>query len=347
MFETQTHSSVSSGTAPEQDANVVADSKFTALAEQALIAQAVVLQNPGELDLQTVELVPPGPGDVVVETLWSSISSGTERLLYQGKMPPFPGMGYPLIPGYESVGDVIWAGPESGREAGERVFVAGASCYKDAHALFGGAAARLITGGDRVLPVKSALRADAVLLALAATAQHILRLAPAPDLIVGHGVLGRLLARLAVLNSPNKKLAVWEIDAARRTGAAGYTVCDPQDDDRHDYRVAIDVSGDSQILDQLVSRLARSGEIVLGGFYSDRVGFNFPPAFMREVRIQIAAEFTPEDLIEVGKLCDSDALDLSGLITHHYGASKACEAYEHAFADPECLKMVLDWDETL
>jgi myo-inositol-1(or 4)-monophosphatase len=36
--------------------------------------------------------------------LHSGISTGTERLLWDGTMPPFPGLGYPLVPGYETVG---------------------------------------------------------------------------------------------------------------------------------------------------------------------------------------------------------------------------------------------------
>ena len=38
---------------------------------------------------------------------WSGISTGTEKLLWSGRMPPFPGMGYPLVPGYESVGRIV------------------------------------------------------------------------------------------------------------------------------------------------------------------------------------------------------------------------------------------------
>jgi 2-desacetyl-2-hydroxyethyl bacteriochlorophyllide A dehydrogenase len=41
-------------------------------------------------------------------------------------MPTFPGMGYPLVPGYESVGRVVAAGPKARLRVGERVFVPGA-----------------------------------------------------------------------------------------------------------------------------------------------------------------------------------------------------------------------------
>ena len=61
---------------------------------------AIVIDNPGQLDLRKVALREPGQGDVIVETHFSGVSSGTERLFWSGEMPFFPGMGYPLVPGY-------------------------------------------------------------------------------------------------------------------------------------------------------------------------------------------------------------------------------------------------------
>ena len=51
---------------------------------------------------------------MVVEIAHSGISTGTEKLFWTGTMPPFPGMGYPLVPGYEAAGEVVEAGPDSG-----------------------------------------------------------------------------------------------------------------------------------------------------------------------------------------------------------------------------------------
>ena len=70
-------------------------------------ALAVVLQQPEVLKLTRLDLTPATDEDVVVDIEWSGISTGTERLLWTGRMPQFPGMGYPLVPGYESVGRVI------------------------------------------------------------------------------------------------------------------------------------------------------------------------------------------------------------------------------------------------
>jgi 3-hydroxyethyl bacteriochlorophyllide a dehydrogenase len=73
-------------------------------------ALAVILEAPERLALRPLALNPMGSGDVRVEIDWSGISSGTEKLLWTGRMPNFPGMGYPLVPGYESVGRVVDAG---------------------------------------------------------------------------------------------------------------------------------------------------------------------------------------------------------------------------------------------
>ena len=200
----------------------------------------------------------------------------------------------------------------------------------------------LVVPGARALPIDESLGEQGVLLALAATAYHVAPGAtPQPDLIVGHGVLGRLLARLAVVAGGEP--TVWERNPDRAHGGLGYRVVDPAADERRDYRCICDASGDAGLLDTLIGRLAPGGEIVLAGFYSDPLAFAFPPAFMREARIRIAAQWQPSDLIAVRDLVATGRLSLDGLITHRQEPSAADAAYRTAFSDPACLKMILDW----
>jgi bacteriochlorophyllide a dehydrogenase len=305
---------------------------------------AVVFEQPGQLRLDRLDLTPPGAKDLVVEIEWSGISTGTERLLWTGRMPPFPGMGYPLVPGYESVGRVVEAGKDSGVGIGERVFVPGARCFGPVRGLFGGAASRLVVPGSRVVPLGDAIAEEGVLLALTATAYHAVSALGArqPELIVGHGVLGRLIARLALLMGGEPPV-VWETDPERAQGAQGYAVMEPDQDPRQDYGAIYDVSGDSALLDTLIARLAPGGEITLAGFYSQPLSFAFPPAFLREARLRVAAEWREPDLREAKGLIESGQLSLDGLITHRHVATQAESAYRTAFEDPRCLKMILDW----
>jgi 3-hydroxyethyl bacteriochlorophyllide a dehydrogenase len=306
-------------------------------------ATAVVLQSPEHLTLSQLDLTEPTDQDVVVDIAWSGISTGTEKLLWSGRMPAFPGMGYPLVPGYESVGRVSQAGSDSGRRVGDTVFVPGSSCFGPVRGLFGGAAKTLVVSGARALPIDAQLAERAVLFALAATAFHAAS-APGtqqPDLIIGHGVLGRMLARLAVLAGAAP--VVWETNPGRREGAVGYEVIDPSTDTKRNYRCICDVSGDSALLDSLIGRLVLGGEVVLAGFYDEPLTFVFPPAFVREARLRVAAQWQPADLVAVKVLAESGRLSLDGLITHRFEAIQADRAYRTAFGDPACLKMILDW----
>jgi 3-hydroxyethyl bacteriochlorophyllide a dehydrogenase len=305
---------------------------------------AVVLKQPEQIELLRLALTPPTADDIVVDVDWSGVSTGTERLLWSGRMPPFPGMGYPLVPGYESVGRVVEAGAATSLSPGQRVFVPGAKCFGEVRGLFGASASRLVVAEKRVVPLDYSIGDRGILLALAATAYHAIAApgAVTPGCIVGHGVLGRLLARISIALG-NAPPVVWEKNIARVSGAVDYGVIDPEHDVRRDYRSIYDVSGDPKLLDQLIGRIAPGGEIVLAGFYSDRLSFAFPPAFMREARLRVAAEWQPPDLVATRRLIESGKLSLDGLITHHCEAQAAPDAYRTAFEDSACLKMVLNW----
>ncbi|MGF1650012.1 MAG: chlorophyll synthesis pathway protein BchC [Hyphomicrobiaceae bacterium] len=310
--------------------------------------EAIVLQQPGVIALDELKLVEPGPDDAIVDMIWSGISTGTERLFWQGRMPWFPGLGYPLVPGYEGVGEVVSAPGGSGLAPGDRVFVPGANCYADARGLFGASAARVVVPARRVTKVAEQLGDRATLLSLAATAQHAIAASPhsGPALIVGHGALGRLIARLLIARG-DPAPTVWEVAAGRFSGALGYEVVAPAADDAdRRYATVFEVSGSVQVVDQVVQRIAHGGEIVLAGFYAEPLSIAFPPAFMREARMRIAAEWTPADLSTVEAHLDADRLSLDGLISHRSAASDATTAYRVAFDDPSCTKMILSWRTT-
>lgn len=326
--------------------SIQADKTSTLCVGSSLNTRAVVFERPEALALADLELTPPGDNDVVVDVDFTGISTGTERLLWTGKMPPFPGLSYPLVPGYETVGHIVDTGKAVRDRIGERVFVSGANCYGDGvRGLFGGSASRVVVDSTKALRIPESVHEQGTLLALAATALHAMNANAdtlAPDLVIGHGVLGRLLARVAKARSGVAPV-VWEIDPARFDGAQGYEVMLPDDDTRRDYRAVYDVSGDANIVDKVIDRMAPGGEVVLAGFYSNPVSFAFPAAFMRELRLRVAAEWRPDDLRLVQEMIENESLLLDGLITHTVAAEEAQSAYETAFGDPLCLKMVMDW----
>ncbi|MDN5932579.1 MAG: dehydrogenase, partial [Pseudonocardia sp.] len=86
-------------------------------------ARAFRVRSPGVGEIHQVTLPDPGPDDVVVRTLTSGISRGTETLVFRGGVPPsqyaamrapfqvgeFPG---PVVYGYLNVGTVELGPPE-------------------------------------------------------------------------------------------------------------------------------------------------------------------------------------------------------------------------------------------
>lgn len=309
-------------------------------------AQAIIFEAPGSLAFDQAELNNPEGHDLVVKSLWSGVSTGTERLLWNGEMPSFPGMGYPLVPGYETVGEVVDATGKNRHRIGERVFVPGCAAYREVRGLFGGTASMLVVNADKAVAVDKTLGGKAILSALAATAHHAIAVNPdqMPELVVGNGVLGRLIARMTVALG-GKPPVIWEKNPVRRSNSEGFRVIDPAHDDGASYASIIDVSGASDILDELVRHLSHRGQITLAGFYSKRVDFAFPAAFMKEAAIRIAAEWKPEDLEAVNRLLGEGRLSFEDLITHSAHPGDAATAYETAFNNPECLKMILNWEE--
>lgn len=311
---------------------------------------AIVLSGPGQLSFSPVELEAPRADDVVVEVAFSAISSGTEKRIWSGTMPDFPGMGYPLVPGYEAVGKVVEARSGASLSVGETVFVPGSARYREVRGLFGAAARHLITPSDRVARLDPGLASDGTLLALTATAYHAVMatlserrgqsMSP-PDLVIGNGVLGRLIARICALYFGQQPV-VWETNPSRREDET-YVAVDPIEDNYWQYRNVIDASGDPDVLNLAIRRIERGSSITLAGFYGSKLSFAFPPAFMKEVRIAIAAEWQADDLAAVSDLIHQGQLSLAGLISHHMPVTYAKLAYQKAFTSPDCTKMVLDW----
>ena len=312
-------------------------------------AQAIVFEAPQSIAVRTLELAPMGPRDVEVAVSFSGISTGTERLLWDGTMPPFPGLSYPLVPGYETVGTVAQMGAEvTGLSLGDLVFLPGSYAFQGVQNIFGGSGSRLVVPHERAVKLDAALGVKGVLLALAATAHHVFTVGREglplayPDLIIGHGIMGRLLARMVVAAGKPAPV-VWETQAVRQSGAFGYGVIHPDDDARKDYRCICDVSGDSGILNRVIPKMAAGGEVVLAGFYKQYLSFSYAMAFMREASIRVAAQWKKHDLDAVVAMFHNGSLPLEGLITHFETPQRAQQAYEVAFGNPQCLKMVIDW----
>lgn len=161
-------------------------------------ARALWYVAPGRAELREAPLATPGPGEVLVRMLYSGISRGTERLVFEGRVPPgeharmrlptqegeFP---FPVKYGYAAVG-AVESGPKA--LAGKTIFA-----LHPHQSRFLLAEAAAVPLPDAVPPRRAVLAANLE------TALNVLwdgELAAGQKIaVVGGGILGLLVAALA------------------------------------------------------------------------------------------------------------------------------------------------------
>ena len=191
---------------------------------------AIVLTEPKSIAARELGLVDVGPGDVQVAIDWSAISSGTERLLYTGRMPAFPGMGYPLVPGYEAVGRVTIADEAGTLRVGDTVFVPGSTGFKGRARPVRGVGLASRRGccprrSDRALARRKRRAARARRHRLPTRWAARCRSFPSSSSATARSAGCSRASSSRWAATPPK---VWETNAARRDGAEDYEVVDPR-----------------------------------------------------------------------------------------------------------------------
>jgi 3-hydroxyethyl bacteriochlorophyllide a dehydrogenase len=312
-------------------------------------ARAVVIPQPGVVTLQDVTVHEPGADDVVIETVYTSISAGTERMLLAGQMP-HPMLTLPVIPGYETVGRVVSVGANVVPELQEQwVYIGGAQCYAGINAAWGGQSSHIVVPAARVIPLETVNPQHGVLLALAATALHGIDLlslsAGARVLVIGQGPVGQLAARLAA--QCGAWVAVSDRNAARLAVSVADTIIRVDNQPLAEALTApvdviIEASGSMAALTDALPQLAKGGTILLLGYYQ-KLDLPYMPLFLKEARLLTAREWAPGDLLRCRDLLRDGFLDAAPLLTHRLRVSDIEQAYEVALNQRDCLKLLVEW----
>jgi len=236
-----------------------------------LQATAFWIEKPGVGLLRHEQLPRVGEGDVLVRTLYTGVSRGTEASVFGGHVPvserermrapfqtgDFPG---PVKYGYLNIG-VVGRGPES--LVGTTVF----TLYPHQSAFVVPAGA--VTPVPRDIPARRAVLAGAV-----ETAINVLWDA-APMVgdrisVVGAGMIGCCVARLA-RGIPGVSVTLVDVDPAREVVAdqLGVSFSDvaaaPQDQD-----IVINTSGSGTGLQLALETVVTDGTVIEASWYGDR-----------------------------------------------------------------------------
>ena len=239
---------------------------------------AVVMDGPGQAALQSVTLTEPGPEDVVVDIQWSSISARDRASsLVRPHARRFPAWGIRWCRATSR--SAASSTPATGLWLQRRRIRLRPRCpllHRGARPVRRRAAARLVVPGARVSAIDADLGERGALLSLAAT---------------GLSCAGRCEPAGADRRSWRARPRCWPASRSpsdmprRRSGRArnaagvGASVIAEADDDRRDYGTIYDASGDAAILDRLIARLRRGGEVSACRLLSRAHQLHFSPCF--------------------------------------------------------------------
>jgi 2-desacetyl-2-hydroxyethyl bacteriochlorophyllide A dehydrogenase len=322
--------------------------------------KTLYFSGPGKLEVRSEPLPKPGPDQVVVKTLFSGISPGTEMLVYRNQFPAEVAIDatisslagdfhYPLKYGYAAVGQTVEIGSRVPREWLDRLVFA-----------FHPHESHFLAAPEELLPVPPGISPElATMLPNMETAVNFM-LDGAPLLgeqvvVFGQGIVGLLLTTL-LAKMPLAGLFTLDLLPRRRLmseSLGAQASLDPMEpgilaklrgmmaDNQFSSGADLtyEVSGQPAALDQAIAVTGYHGRVIIGSWYGRKktelhLGGDFHRSRIRLISSQVST-IAPE---LTGRWTKPRVLGLAWrmlrkiqpepLITHTFKLSEASEAYE-------------------
>src|SRR5271157_4698179 len=322
---------------------------------------------PRQVELREEPLPVFGADEVLVETICSAVSAGTEMLVYRGQFPSkvdaidsiSSGLHYPTSYGYASAGCVVEIGKSVNKEwKNRRVFS------------FQPHTSHFITKTEYLIPIPDSLSHEAAcFLPNMETAVNLVQDA-AP--ILGEGVIG-LLATALLKEFPLETLVSADHYALRREASLALNVTaslDPTTADfcekalshckrplvphrditelpkRGGFDLTFELSGNPAALNDAIAVTAFSGRVVIGSWYGDKRASIDLGSIFHHSRIKMISSQVSTIAPELSARWDKQRrfevawealkrIQPQKWITHRFNMSHAAEAYKLLDESPE------------
>lgn len=265
---------------------------------------------PRRVEIARQELPPPGPGKVLVQSLLSAISPGTESLIYRGQFPAgleldenisalAGSFEYPFAYGYCLVGRVVETGPQVNPDWLDRLVFS-----------FQPHASRFADSAEELLPVPEGISPEeAVFLPNMETAVNFVH-DGAPLLgehaaVFGQGIVG-LLTTALLGRFPLDALVSFDLHPQRRSASleagasASFDPSDPaawqqaRDLFPQGADLVYEISGAPEALEQAIALAGFGGRVVIGSWYGEKrveldLGGRFHRSRIRLISSQVSS----------------------------------------------------------
>ncbi|PWH15590.1 MAG: hypothetical protein DDG60_05575 [Anaerolineae bacterium] len=324
--------------------------------------RAIVFTAPNQVALESIEIPAPAAGEVLIESIYTLISPGTELRCRAGQQE---GVVFPFIPGYSMVGRVVGRGAGVSLPEGTLVFCGGTS-KASLNLAWGGHVAHAIQPAGNVYPLPEGMNPlHAPAAKLAAIAYRGVRLSnPRPHetvAVIGLGAIGLLAAQLHALSGARvvaADLSPYRVANAQKAGLEAFV---PQGNLGEAFRayfpngadVVVDATGAPAVLAQAVE-VARDkpwddspelgARVVIQGSYAGAFSLPYQAVFMKELSFYVPRDVQPRDIRAMLDVMARGKLNVETLISAVRAPETAPETYA-ALAEPgaELITAAFHW----
>lgn len=319
-------------------------------------ARGVVFAAQEKVEVWDIEIPEPGPDDVLIRTLYSGISIGTEGWILKNA---YWRVTYPLVTGYQLCGVVESVGANvASFRPGETVFTRFTRLAGDKiRPMWAGHVSHAVTDAKSVYKVPAGVHpAHASMAVMPAVPWHGIQLTGINPgdlvVVVGAGQVGQYAAQLA--RTKGAKVICVEVLADRLALAAKHSAdiaLNPTVDDvaarvkaekEDGADVIIDTSANAKAVNASFEWGRQGARYCLQGYYPGETCLDLFWPHVKQYTF-----YNPTDCEGIDTMLQYMAdgkVDVGALITHTFAAEEAPKAYDIAIHRPqEAVAMVLKW----
>jgi len=328
--------------------------------------EGIIFPEADRITFGTVEMPDPAPGDLLVRTTVSLVSTGTETRVLHGRQDD---AAFPLVPGYSSLGVVEKAvGETGGISEGDLVFYGQPTALVGAHKVWGGHARRAVVAAGSVLRLDARrTAAEYAFIKVAAVALHGVRRTLSepgdPVLVIGQGLIGQLHARIQA--AMGRRVAVadllpWRLELSLAGGVE--RAINAREEDVSEVvralwpqgpQVAVEATARPEglrLCEELIRPRAWGGDdrmpvLAVQSSFVGRIDVDARTFFMKEYLLISPRSVDRRDQAGALDMIGTGALRVDDLITLRARPQEAEAAYRELLDNPERhLTCVFEWE---
>jgi 2-desacetyl-2-hydroxyethyl bacteriochlorophyllide A dehydrogenase len=325
-------------------------------------ARALVVEAKDTVAVRPVTIREPGPEEVLLETVVTCVSPGTELRTMRGLAE---GTVFPYIPGYANIGRVVAKGAKAEIAIGTLCLASGTRHAEGLALTWGGHCSHAVIEERALLPVPAGVDPlDAVMVRLGAISYHGMRVSdPRPGervAVLGLGPIGQLAALMhrlagarvvgydrAEARMATARAAGIETTAAAATPAAAFAQVFPGGAD-----IVVDATGSIHAIPGGIevakmipwgTEVERGARYLIQGSYPASFSIPYQPAFFKELSFLLPRDASRGDHQAVMACLARRELSLRAMVTTVLKPEQAADAYRMLAEDPTQVTVAFRW----